>query len=261
MDINEIIESGLLELYVLDLTDAEQTRQVEEWRVQYPQLNDEIAKIEDTVARYVQQYSQEPPEGLKERILAQLGIDKNEPTPHKANLQATWMRYATAAAVVLLVASISLNVFYYNNWKKSQQQVAILEGEKGKILAEADVQKATLEKYGNELDVLKSPDLKVVSLNSVQQGIDAHVTVYWDTKENAVFVNINNLPQAPEGKQYQLWALVDGKPIDAGVMEFTLDNLQRLKTIDKAQVFAITLENTGGATSPTLETMIVLGTV
>ena len=260
MDINEIIDSGLLELYVLDLTTAEQTKQVDDWRVQYPLLNDEIAKIEQTVAAYVQQYATEPPADLKEKILEQLGIDFKA-APHKVTLQLKWMRFAAAASIVLLLGSVILNVIYFNNWKKSQQQVAQLEGERGNILAEADIQKATLDKYSGELKILKSPSLKVVALNSVKDGVDARVTVYWDTEGEDIFVNINNLPDAPADKQYQLWALVDGKPVDAGVMELTLDNLQKLKSIDKAQAFAITLENKGGAISPTLEQMIVLGTV
>ncbi len=260
MDINEIIDSGLLELYVLDLTTAEQTKLVEDWRVQYPQLNDEIAKIEQTVAAYVQQYATEPPADLKEKILAQLGIDLKA-APHKVTLQLKWMRFAAAASIVLLLGSVVLNVIYFNNWKTSQQQVAQLEGEKGNILAEADVQKATLNKYSGELQILKSPSLKVVALNSVKEGVNARVTVYWDTEGEDIFVNINNLPDAPSDKQYQLWALVDGKPVDAGVMELTLGNLQKLKSIDKVQAFAITLENKGGAVSPTLEQMIVLGTV
>lgn len=261
MDINEIIDSGLLELYVLDLTTAEQTKQVEDWRVQYPQLNDEIAKIEQAVAAYVQQFAAEPPADLKEKILAKLGIDLKTVVPHKVTLQLKWMRFAAAASIALLLGSVVLNVIYFNNWKKSQQQVAQLEGERGNILAEADIQKATLNKYSGELKILKSPSLKVVALNSVKEGVDARVTVYWDTEDQEIFVNINNLPDAPADKQYQLWALVDGKPVDAGVMELTLDNLQKLKSIEKAQAFAITLENKGGAVSPTLEQMIVLGTV
>lgn len=260
MDISEIIESGLLELYVLDLTSEDESKQVDAWRAQYPQVNDEIAKIEETVAKYVKQFDKEPPAELKDKILDELGLDKDD-IPYRSNMKVTWTKYAMVASVALLVGSIFLNMFFYNKWQNTEQQVAVLESEKQGVLAQSDLQKATLESQANDLNVLKRPNLKVVALNSIDSVGNEQVTVYWDTKENVVFVNVNNLPQLPSDKQYQLWALEDGQPVDAGVMELGIENLQKLKNINGAQAFAITIEKRGGAQSPTLEQMVVFGTV
>ena len=70
------------------------------------------------------------------------------------------------------------------------------------------------------------------------------------------------MPKAPEGKEYQLWAIVDGKPVDLGMYdENNSQKLQAMKTISKPQAFAITLENKGGSPTPTMEQMYVLGNV
>ncbi len=260
MDINEILESGLLELYVLDLATADEVKQVEAWRLQYPQIDSEIASIEKTVAAYVKQFDKTPPAELKDKILAELGINK-ENIPHRSKLKTTVVMYAMVASVALLVGSVVLNMFFYNKWQTSESQVAQLESERHNILAEADLQKATLESQAKDLSILKRPGLKVVSLNSVNVKGEEKVTVYWDTDENVVFVNVNNLPELPSDKQYQLWALADGTPVDAGVMELGSENLQQLKSIDDAQAFAITIEKRGGAESPTLDQMVVIGTV
>lgn len=259
MDVNEILESGLLELYVLNLATTEEVKQVEAWRLQYPQVDNEIANIEKTVAAYVKQFDKTPPAELKNKILQELGLEQDN-IPYRKSLKVTWTKYAMVASVALLIGSVVLNMFFYNKWKDSENTVAKLSSEKQGILAEADLQKATIKKQAGDLDVLKRPNLKVVTLNSVAKG-DEQVTVYWDTNENIVFVNVNNLPELPSDKQYQLWALDDGKPIDAGVMELGIESLQKLKNIDNAQAFAITIEKRGGAETPTLEQMIVLGTV
>jgi anti-sigma-K factor RskA len=74
---------------------------------------------------------------------------------------------------------------------------------------------------------------------------------------------VQNLPAAPTGKQYQLWTIVDGVPVDMGM----LDNDFREKVISmktakgNVAAFAITLEKQGGSPSPTLEEMYVLGNV
>jgi anti-sigma-K factor RskA len=66
----------------------------------------------------------------------------------------------------------------------------------------------------------------------------------------------------PAGKQYQLWAIVDGKPVDAGMIDLNQPIVfQQMKTINSAQAFAVTIENVGGSATPSLETMCLLGNV
>jgi anti-sigma-K factor RskA len=68
------------------------------------------------------------------------------------------------------------------------------------------------------------------------------------------------MEKTPAGKQYQLWAIVDGKPVDAGMIG-DCEGLCKMKVIDHAEAFAVTLENAGGSPAPTLTAMFVLGKV
>ena len=81
-------------------------------------------------------------------------------------------------------------------------------------------------------------------------------SLYNDTKQ--AYIDILDLPIPDEGKQYQLWALVGGKPVDAGVFEL-VSGIQRVKDIPEADAWAVTLEPKGGSISPTLELMYLLG--
>jgi anti-sigma-K factor RskA len=76
-------------------------------------------------------------------------------------------------------------------------------------------------------------------------------TVYWNTKSKDVYLLVNNLPQPASDQQYQLWAIVDGQPVDAGVFDVqNASGLLRMKNMPRAQVFAVTLEKRGGSTTP-----------
>jgi hypothetical protein len=67
--------------------------------------------------------------------------------------------------------------------------------------------------------------------------------VFWNKSTKEVFLDVKNLPVPPEGMQYQLWALDNGVPVDAGVFDLAdAGNLQKLKSINNAQAFAVTLE-------------------
>ena len=37
--------------------------------------------------------------------------------------------------------------------------------------------------------------------------------VYWNDHQQNAFLEVNQLPEAPAGKQYQLWAIVAGEPV------------------------------------------------
>ena len=68
----------------------------------------------------------------------------------------------------------------------------------------------------------------------------------------------------PAGKQYQLWALDKGKPVDAGVLTVataTGEGIQHMKDVASAQTFAMTVEPAGGSVNPTLATMTVVGNI
>ncbi len=61
--------------------------------------------------------------------------------------------------------------------------------------------------------------------------------------------------------QYQLWAIADGKPVNAGMYTEEKDSKIALANIPKAQAFAITLEKKGGSPVPTMENMYVMGEI
>jgi anti-sigma-K factor RskA len=83
--------------------------------------------------------------------------------------------------------------------------------------------------------------------------------VFWNTKTHDVFIADVSLPQAPSNKQYQLWAIVDGKPVDAGMISDAKNLAQKMKVFEKADAFAITLEKRGGSATPTMEEIYVMG--
>jgi len=91
----------------------------------------------------------------------------------------------------------------------------------------------------------QNPNIKMASLKGMDASPQSFATVYWDTASHDVFLLANNLPAPPTDKQYQLWALLDGKPVDLGMMEYNIRQkklLVRMKNVGNAQAFAITLE-------------------
>ena len=120
----------------------------------------------------------------------------------------------------------------------------------------------TVQKDFEDSKIFRSHDFQRIALASVS-GEHKMVCVYWNNITHQVFLDNCGLQNPGDGKVYQLWAMKDGKPIDAGTFDKTSfhSNLQNMKAIDNAQAFAVTIENNGGSSVPTLSTMQVLGKI
>ena len=172
-----------------------------------------------------------------------------------------WSRYVAAASVILLVVSAALNVYFYSQFKSTATAYQALLIEKTGLIAEnQNTQAKALDLY-NSMQIMSDPTMIKVSMPGIAGKESSLATVFWDSKSRDVYLLPNKLPQAAEGKQYQLWAIVDGKPVDAGVMD-ACTGLCKMKNISGTAVaFAITLEKKGGSPVPSMDQMYVMGKV
>jgi anti-sigma-K factor RskA len=91
---------------------------------------------------------------------------------------------------------------------------------------------------------------------------NSYATVFWGKKTKEVFLLVKKMPDPAADKQYQLWALIEGKPVNAGTFDLTNDStLIKLKNVSNAEAFAVTLENRGGSAAPSMEQMYVFGSM
>lgn len=113
------------------------------------------------------------------------------------------------------------------------------------------------------LAILRDPTYQPVRLEGVEAHPDANMIVYWSSEKQEVYIDGIELPAPPTGMQYQLWALDNGTPVDAGMIPLDAEAapLQKMKSIASAQAFAVTLEPAGGSAQPTLEQLMVMGEV
>ena len=255
MEINEIISSGLLELYTAGLTNPEETIQVEEWLLKFPELQTEFIAIQESMEAYAMEQAIIPSAAVKQNILKSIELPDSGKlvamTPanapgKKSTGNVFWKRLA-AASVILLAGSI---VFNFTQYHKNSTLSASLQVAQNDLIAlrdETDNMKA-------DLHVVQSKYSMPVSLHGMEVAPDAAAKIFWMQNSGEVYIDPSNLPDAPQGKFFQLWAIVDGKPVDAGMILTTKKGdkyrIQKMKSFGKAQAFAVTLENEIGNAVP-----------
>jgi anti-sigma-K factor RskA len=119
-----------------------------------------------------------------------------------------------------------------------------------------------LDQIENDLKVIDNPAFKRVVMKGTDQAPQAMASVYWNESSREVYLSIQSMKELSRESQYQLWAIIDGKPVDVGVFDGNIAGLIKMKEIGNgAAAFAVTIEPRGGKPAPTLETMQVVGNV
>jgi anti-sigma-K factor RskA len=264
VNVKEYISSGIIESYVLGLATEAERNEFEVNCAQYPEIAEARNTFEQALEDQLLKDATVPPQFLKQQIEEKIKTTSSEINAEEFEQETTpvrrigiW-RWIAAASLILLAGSVYWAVTTNKKYQDLQAQNRELESRMKESTAQLDTLK-------HESEILSHPEMRMAVLKGTQIAPKAYATVYWDTTDKKdVYLMVNNLPQPASDKQYQLWALLDGKPIDLGVFNMEIRQkhlLVKMQNVQKAQAFAITLEPMGGSTSPTLDSMYVMGSL
>lgn len=283
MDLKEYISSGILESYVLGETSPQETQEVNCLSSIYPEIKEALIELQISIEKVADKNALNPPGDLKEKVLSNLfkEIDKDqhneviehdftsEKTTDKAD-QSKSNSWKLIAAAFIVLFLISTTVFLNVNSTKTElaNKVEDLESNIREQEKRADQVNneyiASLDQKNSLLSFLSDTNTRRVALNGTDLSRSSLVNVYWNEFNKRIVLKVENLPSTPTTKQYQLWAIVDGKPKDMGVLpkdQMHSSFIEVSETTGKAAAFAITLEDDGGKPEPNLEQLYVIGNV
>ncbi len=243
-----------------------ETNDVEVWAKQYPEVATEIASIRSGMESYAQAYAIEPGASVKEKLFASLNtaaaspaisVEKSASREAKVYSIRPFWKYAAAAGIVLLIGSVLFNYTYYNKYKTATDNLQATQ-------TALDQQKELANSMHNDMSVMADKNAMPVSLNGMPDVADAAARIYWMKNTGEVYIDPSNLPQAPNGMQYQFWAIVDGQPVSGGMISTSINgktvHVQKMKSFGRAQAFAVSLEK-AGSESPAPTKVYVMGKI
>jgi len=259
LNIQDYISSGILEAYALGELDAIERIDVERNLIQYPELRLEFSKIEETQEALLMKLAIAPPASVKANVM------KATQPPGKVvalDVSTIQWKYGAAASLALALVLGYLAYDYRDRWIHSQVALNELISKNQQVAEDYNKVNLRLDKMEGDLKVINDPSFIKVVMKGTPNAPQSLASVYWNDRTNEVYLSIQNMRALSHENQYQLWAIIDGKPVDAGVFDSNFTGLARMKDIAKGVVtFAVTIEPRGGKLSPTLQTMQVAGNV
>ncbi len=262
MNKDKFLQTGLLEQYVLGLTDEEEAAIVEEYAERYPEVQDEIQKMREALDQYAQEYAVMPPEELKSRVMK--GIDEAEAHSDTENSQPGPSARSSMFGdwgLIALLGALGLCIFLYRGKASAEQSLQHMTMRFEALQSECAEEKAALRRQSELYAILQHEATLPVRIEPQGDAYNAEAVAYLNPLEKVAYINTGLLPPPPPGKDYQLWADVDGEMINMGVIDLAHEGLQAVNFIEHAESLNITLEPEGGSQAPTVAMLVGYGKV
>ncbi|WP_339841594.1 anti-sigma factor [uncultured Maribacter sp.] len=239
------LDSDLLEQYLLGATTDLETMQVERYIAMYPEVRETYIELQDNLEIFAKQYAIEAPQGLKDKIHSRI---KSERSGRKR-----FISYAIAASITAIMFA-GISTFFWNQNQNLQEENSVVSN-KIKLLEEN--MKEQLEDVRNQFIVLNNPQTKKYNVKGNQKAKDLKAVAYINPVKKLSYINVSKLPHISESQCFQMWAEVNGKMINLGIIEEAGDQ-QKLMALPYAEnaVGYITIEQKGGNHAPNVENIV-----
>lgn len=258
MDIKEYIESGIIESCVLGLATEAEQQEFEALCIQHPELVEAKRAFELALEAQLMKEAVTPPAHVKEKILQSLtipvtnGVHKKE-KEYKAPVHSINIYKLVAAACILLLAGTTWLAYSVND--------------KYQKLLKSNIETANQVDHSSHADaiialktIVEKPSVKWSTMVEPTNSSHCMAHIYWDSLSKNTFLLLGNIPKPVADKQFQLWAVLDGHPVNLGTFDVMKEGqLIQMKNIQDAKAFTITIEPRGGSETPNTKATYAIG--
>ena len=266
MNIKEYIASGILEQYLLGALSSQEEKEVETMMAKHPEVRQEIFLLSDTLEKIALKSAIKPPQGLKDSILKEIDPTHIDEKPSKEQTTRETGNLLLPTLIVSLLGLLLLGFICFNCFKGKatlNQQIETQTVQIETLNTEKQDLTSKLDQATQNLNIVTGSQYNQVLMKGLPISPQSFAQVFWNESTSDVYLSPSSLPTPTSGKQYQLWAIVEGAPVSMGVFDLPSEGVALIKmnSVANAATFAITLEDQGGVESPSLDAMYVAGNV
>lgn len=264
MNVKEYISSGIVELYAMNALSPEDKNDFEKMGLLYPEIGEELRKVEKNLENYASSHSLNPRPQLREDYENTFSKNEEAPAasivnkkPEQTDHSLTY-KYLIAASLAALVISTFASWFFYSRWNDAEERYTALLKEKNELSVNFNVVKTAYDETLANLLIIRDELSVVVTLHPIDTSHSYQARIYWNKYNRHTYLDVLSLPDPANDKQYQLWSYADGKTIDAGAFQNNFHGIQRVKDVIKAESWIVTLEPKGGSVIPSMDYLFLV---
>jgi anti-sigma-K factor RskA len=199
----------------------------------------EVRELRETTARLALAAAQQPPPGLRQQVLAEIGSVRQQPPPvvslpGQRRARATWLvRVAAAIVALAIIAALGTVIL------RQQDRIDRLQASNTEIT-----------------EVISAPDAQM----AVAKTGGASGLVVFSRERNAAVFSSSGLADLPSDRVYQLWAIGPSGATSEGLLDYSNGRTEPAvaQSLAGAESLGVTAEPAGGSAAPTSDPVLVV---
>ncbi|RIA08820.1 anti-sigma-K factor rskA [Flavobacteriaceae bacterium MAR_2010_72] len=239
------LQSGLLEKYVIGSTTPNENLEVEHFISCYPEVEAEYNSLQTNLEIMAKANAIEAPKFILDDILNSIE-EQIAPSEKKQVIQLPQQRSRTpwysiaASAAAIIFAVTAFMLFQYNKDLVRENQV---------VVEEIFDLRSDIEKNNSKLDdvmrqfmKLNNPETEKYVLRGNARAKNLKTVAYINAVDKTSMIDVVELPQLPENQTYQIWAELQDKMVNLGILDASSKKLQSIPYMEDALGLSITIE-------------------
>jgi len=279
MDSNTILESGILEQYVLGLVSDEENAEIEVYMVAYPEVNEKVQRLRSCMEHYTGIHDISSPEKgrncfpnlncdnlsgkARERCLSvETKFGKSQKKEKKEELleMHNYTRLLTALASISILFFAGLSIFFYQKQASEAASLAKIKQEFSNLEKQHQIVVSQMQNTHLTNELLKDKGTQKMNLKGVGEMPEAEVIVYYNSNKKRSVLSPISLPKAPKDHHYQIWAEVDKQLVNMGIINQASEKngIIPIDFVANSENFTITLRSNSDQPSVKGETCLIV---
>lgn len=239
--LHTFFQSGLLDKYVLDEISASERLKVEHYIDTYPEVESEYQRLQSNLEIIAKATASEAPKFVLDNILNEIEEDITPVIQLKTSKRtAPW--YSIAASVIaLLCAGGYVMKTQQNQDLRKENQVVV--DEIFDLRSDIEENNKRLDNLMHEFMKLNNPETEKYVFRGNDRAKDLKTVAYINPVDETSMIDVVSLPQLPEDQTYQLWAEMQDRMINLGILDASQKKLQSVPYVKDALALSITIQD------------------
>ncbi|MCF1420147.1 MULTISPECIES: anti-sigma factor domain-containing protein [Mangrovimonas] len=248
--INTFLHSGLLEKYLMDETTLQESLMVENYIAKYPEVENAYNTLQHNLEIVAKSNAVEAPQAILDNILDELNeedtFEKETPVINLNSRKKTkkWYHLSIAASIATLIFA-GTSYFLYTQNLDLKNNLSLQKHESQVIVDEIFDLRGDIDKIMKQFKQLNNPETEKYIINGNQRAKNLKTVAYINPKERTSMIDVVSLPKLPEDQEYKIWAQLQDKMVDLGILTETDRQLKEIPYTENALGYSITIESKG----------------
>lgn len=245
--LHSFLKSDLLNKYLVGETAMTETQEVEFFISNYPEAAEAYEQLQNNLEIIAKAGAKDVPNDVLKQILS--AIDEPKPSQvinlvHKRRI--SWYSIAASAAAILF--AFSTFILYQKNLNLNEENNIVVE-EIFDLRSDIEKNNSRLSELSEQLMKLNNPDAKKYVFNGNDRAKNLKTVAYINPVDKTSMIDVITLPQLPEEQHYQIWAELQDRMVNLGILDESDRKLKQIPYVEDALALSIKIGKKGEETN------------